>query len=183
MGWSIEQELEEHVAREAFAPLIRSWRVQKPGTWIYGFDVTWFPGCIFLSGDLGELTLAYHQAMHTFDDTVPWIAGSHCDYLLEKSSAKQEYDPERTIRALLDLAEEYMRDWDDQQFWEACSKLAYCSCDDTPEGIKQYLLKNALNFSEQDIYEATGGSELLYYSWPQRSKNQIAALQRWAELV
>lgn len=49
--------------------LFRSYRCQKPGTWVYGFDVTFWPGWVAISGDIGELMLSRDS------DMMPWLRG------------------------------------------------------------------------------------------------------------
>lgn len=60
----------EHVLTERLNEgLFRSYRCQKPGSWCYGFDVTFTPGWVFLSGDIGHLALSREA------DMLPWLRG------------------------------------------------------------------------------------------------------------
>ncbi len=46
--------------------LYRHLRCQKPGTWIYGFDVTTWPGHLAITGDIGSYLFARVPDMLTF---------------------------------------------------------------------------------------------------------------------
>lgn len=49
--------------------LYHAYRCRKPGTGIYGFDVTFIPGSVIVTGDIGELILQRDN------DMMPWIRG------------------------------------------------------------------------------------------------------------
>lgn len=44
----------------------RSYRCQRPGSWTYGFDVTFTPGWVFISGDIGHLAISRLPDMMEF---------------------------------------------------------------------------------------------------------------------
>ena len=50
--------------------VFRMWRCQKPGTWVYGFDITTIPGSLIITGDLGGMIVSRHY------DMLPWCRGS-----------------------------------------------------------------------------------------------------------
>lgn len=88
----------------------------------YAYAITWTPGTLVLSGDLGELTLTHWNAMPTIEATLNWLRGASFDYLMRKSDAKKEHDPEGTVAQILMMANEEagdemrirradMRDW------------------------------------------------------------------------
>lgn len=49
---------------------VRWYRCQKPGTWVYGFNVTFTPGSVFVTGDIGHLALSRQE------DMLPWLRGT-----------------------------------------------------------------------------------------------------------
>lgn len=55
------------ITRRHDSELLRWYCCQKPGTWIYGFHVTFTPGWVFISGDIG------HLALCRMDDMLPWL--------------------------------------------------------------------------------------------------------------
>jgi hypothetical protein len=62
----------------------------------YSFGLTWRPGHIVLTGDLGELTLVHYHALPTFKD-ICWALSADHDYLMGKTNVRKEYDPEGTL--------------------------------------------------------------------------------------
>lgn len=92
----------------------RSFTFAKDGTWIYGFHVTWVPGFIHISGDIGDLTLQHYGAFHSLRNAMTWLAHETDDtYQLSKVAHGQrieEFDVERTVQTIeehiKELAEE-----------------------------------------------------------------------------
>lgn len=70
----------------------------------YSFEITWRPGHILLTGDLGELTLVQKFAMPTFKEALEWVVKADFDYLMGKTCVKKEYDPEATYEYLIQTA-------------------------------------------------------------------------------
>ena len=58
---------EHQITRRFDSELVRHYRCQKPGTWTYGFDVTFTPGWVFIHGDIG------HLALNREADMLPWL--------------------------------------------------------------------------------------------------------------
>ena len=50
--------------------MYRSWRCQKPGSWMHGFDITTTPGNLIVTGDVGDLVLT------RTNDMIAWARGS-----------------------------------------------------------------------------------------------------------
>jgi len=93
--------LHRDLAKKAFAQhrltqtlnqgLYRSWRCAKPGSGIYGFDVTTIPGSLFVVGDIGSLIVSREA------DMIPWCRKAIDDvhYFASKVSGsiqKRGYD-------------------------------------------------------------------------------------------
>ena len=70
----------------------------------YSFEITWRPGHILLTGDLGELTLVQKFAMPTFKEALEWVVKADYDYLMGKTSVKKDYDPDATYEYLIQTA-------------------------------------------------------------------------------
>lgn len=83
----------------------RSFWFSEPGKGsIYAFGLTWAPGTLALSGDLGELVLTHYHAMPTLEAAVGWAASADADYLLGKSNRKKSIDREATIEGIVEGA-------------------------------------------------------------------------------
>lgn len=73
----------------------------------YSYILTWMPGTVTITGDLGSLTLSHPQAMAGWRDAMEWLAGSDYDYLMQKASPRdQELDHAGTAKFILDMADE-----------------------------------------------------------------------------
>lgn len=71
----------------------------------YHFNITWVPGTVSLSGDVGELSLVHYAALKDFRAGMEWIAGGAYDYLMGKAAGRhREYDREGTVDFLVELA-------------------------------------------------------------------------------
>lgn len=76
----------------------------------WSFTLTWTPGVLALSGDLGELTLTHYSAMRTFEAMLGWVRGADYSYLMEKSDKSRVFDAEGTVRTLVEMANEPVLD-------------------------------------------------------------------------
>lgn len=96
-GWIARHDLVERPSR--------SFRFFEPGKGsIYAYCLTWAPGSMTLSGDLGEMVLIHYQAMPTFEEAVNWAATGDLDYLLSKSNRRKVVHRERTIQGVIEAA-------------------------------------------------------------------------------
>jgi hypothetical protein len=69
----------------------------------YSFTLTWAPGVLTVSGDIGEIVITHGDLM-SFDEGIKWAAASDYDYLMGKSNLKKEYDPDKTFKSLVEDA-------------------------------------------------------------------------------
>jgi hypothetical protein len=93
-----------HIMREAPT---RSFRFTQPdGSSNYHFTLTWTPGMLALSGDVGELTLVHYHAMPTFEKAIGWVCGAQYDYLMGKSNVREEYYAPGTAEWIVQWANE-----------------------------------------------------------------------------
>lgn len=93
-------------AHEMRAQPSRSFRFAKPRTSAYSFVLTWLPGKLMLTGDIGDLTLTHGYACGKFDHAIRWAADSEFDYLMGKTGIHQTYDVYATRTALIQMANE-----------------------------------------------------------------------------
>lgn len=81
------------------------------GSFAHAFTITWVPGTVSLSGDLGELSIVHYHALRTFREGMEWIASADYDYLMGKASPRDEvFDPEGSVRFVVEMANSYLRD-------------------------------------------------------------------------
>lgn len=135
----------------------------------YAYAVTWTPGTLVLSGDIGELTITHWHAMPTLLDTIDWLRAADHEYLMGKSSAKREYDQEETLawiilsaneqagdsmKALREEMQEYRRSLADDPDPEGLHRPAPLACRDNWAG------RAWKSESKRDRYEAPDGWEL-----------------------
>lgn len=71
------------------------------------FNLTWAPGTLTLTGDVGEMTITHYNALAEFEEGIAWAANSDYDYLLGKAGVTPDVlHHERTIDYLLETASE-----------------------------------------------------------------------------
>lgn len=95
-----------YVPVKKYVPLKQKERVRFSPTSVYAFSLTWTPGALLLSGDVGELTLSHGYSLANFDEGIRWAAEADFDYLMGKSGVEKVYDPEKTFMQLLHDANE-----------------------------------------------------------------------------
>ena len=128
---------EHQITRRFESELVRHYRCQKPGTWIYGFDVTFTPGWVFIHGDIGHLALSREA------DMLPWLRRLfECDridfrYAAQKAPqciTTREWTEEAAHRAIDNWADGRELSADDRQEmhtlladgeWDAAVQLMY----------------------------------------------------------
>lgn len=105
IGWIVRHEMRDRPSR--------SFWFSEPGKGsIYAFALTWSPGTLALSGDLGELVLTHYQAMPTLESAVAWAARADADYLLGKSNRKKSICREGTVEGIIEgaIQSQYIRE-------------------------------------------------------------------------
>jgi hypothetical protein len=81
------------------------------GSFAHAFTITWVPGTVSLSGDLGELSIVHYHALRTFRGGMEWMAGADYDYLMGKASPRDEvFDQEGSVRFVVEMANSSLRD-------------------------------------------------------------------------
>lgn len=174
--------------RDAFAHHVMtkgpglSWRLGKPGTGIYHFRVTWCPGAIIVTGDVGDAV--YHASpFGSLWGAIDLIHGASWDYLTGKSGAQREFSSEATVKHVLELADEYLRDWEDDRFWRILRKEY--DWDETRDlSIESNRAEIAERFREDDltaerVYNMFGDFEMPQTEYDSRTRWLYEALQLW----
>lgn len=71
----------------------------------YHFNLTWVPGTLSLSGDVGEISLVHYAALKEFRSGCYWLSGASYEYLVGKAAGDhREYDREGTVDFLVEMA-------------------------------------------------------------------------------
>lgn len=174
--------------REAFAHHVMtrgpglSWRMGKPGTSVYSFRVTWCPGSIIVTGDVGDAV--YHTgSFGTLWGSIELIHGASWDYLTGKSGARQEFSREATVKHVLDLADEYLHYSEQDRFWQILFKeYDYSGNLDILNEHHRGVIAD--RFREDDltaerIYNMFNDSEMPCYEHDPRTRWLYEALQLW----
>lgn len=86
--------------------LSRSFDFRQGRQWAYAFSLTWTPGTLTITGDVGEMTLSNHS-LRDLIGALEWAQHSDIDYLLSKSNVPyREYCPVATFDELVHMANE-----------------------------------------------------------------------------
>jgi hypothetical protein len=168
----------EHIMQDAPA---QSWRLGKPGTGCYAFRVTWAPGMIAVSGDIGSAIYEIWPAFQTLEGAIRLVARADYDYLCGKSNIKREYDREETVKGLVEYAYRSLRDGHKPALFEQiCDE--YGGDPDKPRGRKEAIreFRDDCSLSAERIYDLTGDFEDPVYSYPSDARWAFEALKLWA---
>lgn len=190
-----EKERHERAARDfekhvASAGPGYSWRFKRPNSSTYYFRVTWAPGVLVCSGDIGELVVRHYS----FDDpwsAAAWVNGANFDYFMEKTPERKIFDPEATAEHLIADAYRRMRDmglrdgvgvvmegivdfnctiddaYDRDVRKEACRHLKICA--------------ECREFDERNAYDICHDGEMILYDYPSSEYgHRYIAFKKWA---
>jgi len=157
----------------------KSWLVKNPKKQGYWLRVTWCPGSLSVSGDVGEIVLTHYHAMPTWQEAVEWVKGSCHVYLMQKSNKKREFNEEETVKQILLIADEYLNDFDDDSFWVKLAKTT--TIDITNKDEIREEIKLGYFESPQTVYEFMDhGDWTGSYLYDIETHYLYAALQLWA---
>lgn len=94
----ISKEIMDHHVKERQS---RSFDFRTPSAGsMWAFALTWTPGSMILTGDLGEMQIThYHALMGTALESFRWITECHPDYLLGKAGVQKVFDREATLES------------------------------------------------------------------------------------
>ena len=99
-----------------------SWRMWNPKKGSsYSFRVTWTPGHLIVTGDIGSADYCVCPSFGTLWGAIELAHRAGYDYLTGKTGIRQVYDEQGTIQGILRMADERMK-YDDFSLWEAIIK-------------------------------------------------------------
>lgn len=163
-----------------------SWRMAKPGTGTYAFRVTWAPGMLAVSGDLGEITYTVYPTFGGLWEAIEMVNGADWDYLTGKSNKKLEYDRDATVRDILRHADERMAAGD-LSYWEKIVSEwhpeSYSEPDPRDVTVQMEAakgLRDSCDLTAEVVYHAFDDSELICYSYHRQTRWQYEAVRLWA---
>lgn len=162
----------------------RSWRLGKPKTSAYAFRVTWAPGMIALSGDVGTVVYEVWPAFATLGGAIDLVNEAHFDYLAGKSGVAKVFDREATVADLVRYAYEDKRQggrgrlfaWLCDEYGGDPNLLA-----DRKAAVRAFRDDDCL--SAERIYGITGDAEDLRYSLPSDARWAYEAVKLWAAML
>jgi hypothetical protein len=174
------------------APSI-AWLVKNPERHSYWFKISWTPGVLTLSGDLGELVLTHYQAMPTSSEAIAWVNGGNEEYLLGKSTAEKKFSQEATKEALADMANTFLDDGDGGLWNQIFGQVDGCF-DANGNFFRAYeasIHNEADREAAIEIISSELTPEFIYhnfqmddyygtYEYTEQHKWQIRAIQTWA---
>ncbi|MFP2872642.1 hypothetical protein ACLEIY_10385 [Acetobacter tropicalis] len=152
----LRNDFDTHVMTESVS---RSFDFRRPdGSSYYFFNMTWSRGKISISGDIGSMVLQCWPAMSSLESSVHWGHNADLDYLLGKSSAKEEYDGEATARELIRIANREVIEaingyWIDDYFRDPETKIYSSKKRLVHSGMRQDLQKVRKGELDRDMIE------------------------------
>lgn len=175
-----------------------SFRMKRPDSGFESFTVTWMPGCIYLGGDLGDLTLTHHEALSSINQAIPWLAGADYVYLMQKSGKqKTHFNALKTIDNLARLGDESLRNSGSRLENDEWRVLAALFENDDPYLVntvakRRQLLRTAraraAELTPHEVYVQLSdfgldehASGIIEMEYEPLTVTQIAALQAWAQ--
>ncbi len=169
----------------------KSWRVNKPGTWTYGFTITWSPGMLALAGDLNELIVYHANAMPTLDATLNWLDDIEFDYFMRKTGQKRVFSPEQTVKLMVKAADADAKRDEKAPLWksifEKFSHHVEVGEDNhlTPEfrAAIADAIENDIELTPADIYAAFGEADFIVETWTTQHRYQFEAIMAWHRLM
>lgn len=160
-----------------------TWRCAKPGTNNCSFRVTWAPGMIAISGDLGSLIVEHYSFGDPWS-AAAWINGAGWDYFMEKTGVEKEFDPEGTAKHIIERAYELLRrDGDDSVMKGIVDTFGSSYDDPDAREDRKSACRQMLDSDELTApiaCEITDDFEAAFYEYPKRYRHQHDALRWWA---
>lgn len=179
------------MAAKAFANHIMTrergccWRLGKRGSVHYSFRISWHPGAVVMTGDLGE---TIWRGPSDFWIS-PWeaarlIAGCDLHYLFGKSTGEREFDAEGTIRNILQIADEQMKFSGSTALWTTiCDHYGLDGAKVTDHMKAARLLREGGISRPGDAYHITSDFEFDSHRIPPQAVWQFEAVQLWARTM
>lgn len=180
----------DRIAAKSFAGHViedapsRSWRLGKPGTSCYAFRITWAPGTLAVSGDVGSAVYEVWPAFNTLDGAIDLVSSAGFDYLAAKSGAKKEFDRDETVAHLIRNAYADLRNgYRDSFFKHVCDEYGGDPDDrmDRKEAVREF--RDDADLTAERIYSITGDFEAPIYTMPSDARWAFEAVKLWAKMV
>lgn len=163
-----------------------TWICRKPGTGIYGFRITFAPGSLMISGDIGDLIVNHYSFTDPWN-AAAWVNGAEWDYFMGKAAAKKEYDRDETAQHIVSHAYEHLRmgDRHGMKLMERIVDHFGGSLEgdhETPSGRK-YACREMLScgVDQDEAYDITHDPEDLIYRYPAYHRICYDAAKWWAK--
>jgi hypothetical protein len=169
-----------------------SWRMGEPRRGTYSFRITWGPGILTVSGDLGELTI--HGLNTLWEgpwDAARFLVGCDYDYLMGKTGQTREFDRDETVKHLIRLAEED-RCYGGNIWSKICKHYSHTWCADwreldganvTHQMIAAKALRQDTGLRADQTWPMVGDGDANVYSYNPRTRWQYEAVMLWAKTV
>jgi hypothetical protein len=159
----------------------KSWMVR--GKDIHNhFVVTWTPGSVFVSGDLGGSAYGCH-GFATLEETLAIISHGDFEYLTSKSTHELKYNAYATAKSIVRNAYDQFRQGDPSIMERIVDLVGdRIDCPDARKEACRSLLTNARadDLSEDEAYELVNDSEELCRKYGIDANWHFQALQEWA---
>lgn len=192
------RQIQAMAAKELAGHIVRrdrgfTWLASSAKDAFHRFRVTWAPGAVVVTGQLGEIVYRGPNAFWEGPwDAARFIAKCNFDYLTGKSSTALVFDRDASVRGLIRNADDQLR-YGDRELWEAiCKRYSDTWASDyrefnpakvTDQMRAAKLLREDGELSEGDIYRIAGTGEAVYYSYPPDARWQYEAVLLWAKAV
>ena len=168
----------EHVMHDAPA---QSWFLGKPGTSTYAFSITWSPGILCVSGDVGRGVFEHWRAFATLAGSVDLVTDADFDYLCEKGGFAKEFDREATAEHLIEGAYQNWRCGGRPQFFDqVCDEYGgdVEVVRDRKEAVRAF--RRDCDLTAERVYRLTGDREDPLYRYPAAARWAFEAVKLWA---
>lgn len=168
----------EHVMHDAPT---QSWFLGKPGTSTYAFSITWSPGILCVSGDVGRGVFEHWRAFATLAGSVDLVTDADFDYLCEKSGFAKEFDREATAEHLIEGAYQNWRCGGRPQFFDqVCDEYGgdVEVVRDRKEAVRAF--RRDCDLTAERVYRLTGDCEDPLYRYPAAARWAFEAVKLWA---
>lgn len=162
----------------------KSWVCFRPRTSAYRFSVTWYPGTLVVTGDIGSAIYETWPGFNTVDKAVEFVKTAKFDYLTSKSNIQKIYDREATTKHIVRYIYEYLRRGESLDVVkDICEKYVYehTSVVERKKAFREFLEDDSLD--SHDIYNLTNDAEDICYSYPSDAEWCYEALKHWANFM
>lgn len=163
----------------------KSWMVCGKSS-AYHFVITWTPGTLFVSGDLGGSAYSSH-GFGTLDGTLEIVGHGCFEYLTSKSTHALKYDPVATAKGIIRDAYYYFRQGVSEPMERIIDECRHGDVDnssDRKEACRALMsAAETDDLSEQTAYDLSTDSEVFCQKYGVDANWHFQALQEWAQLL